>query len=180
MDVYKNAFMFTANSVEPIILLSLGKKVNGDVTKSYFGGITAAFLSIFLLVFLCMSVMGEGGSLQAYPIFTLFQMASISTFSRLDMVHTAFWVFAVFVKGSVLIYCASSSVKSFSHRNKSIVVAVLVAGVAILINEVIGMEIAQLSKPLAIGMFSIFCVLIPILFLVFKKKSKGDKVLEKF
>lgn len=177
-EIFENSAVFTANSIEPALLLMLSGRVNGKKAKPLFFGIAAAFATIFLLIFLCIGVMGSAASLQAYPIFTLFQMASIGSFSRLDMFHTAFWVFALFLKCSVLIYAASSAVTKFTHRTKCIAVALITGAAAVIMTEVIGTGMAAFTKILSIATFILFVVAVPFIYLFIGKK-KEEILIEK-
>lgn len=179
-DVFQNSVVLASNSIEPAVLLALSGKVNGKESKAYFFSVTASYAIVFLLMFFCIGTMGSAASLQSFPIFTLFQMASIGNMSRLDVIHTAFWVFAVFLKCAVLIYCISISVKKFSHKNKCIAAAVIVGIISIISTELIGNEMINSAKTISLSAFAVFVLIIPILFLIFKKKSKGEKVIEKF
>jgi hypothetical membrane protein len=123
-----------------------------------------------------MGVMGNASSLQSYPIFTLFQLASIGPFSRLDMFHTAFWVFALFLKCSVLVYSSSVAIKKYNHSTKCIVNSVIVCVATIFINEVIGTKIVDLAKIIAIATFVVFCVAIPALYLFIGKRKDNDLI----
>jgi hypothetical protein len=92
------------------------------------------------------------------------------------MFHTAFWVFALFLKCSVLIYTSSIAVKKFNHTTKSIINAVIVCLATIFINEVIGTKIVNYSKIISIVMFLLFCVAIPVLYLFIGKRKDNDLI----
>jgi hypothetical protein len=72
-EIFENSAVFTSNSIEPALLLGLSNRVNGKKAKPIFIGITTAFSTIFLLVFLCMGVMGSAASLQACINWTFFK-----------------------------------------------------------------------------------------------------------
>lgn len=170
-DIIKNAFLFSSNSVAPVYLLALKSRVNGKIKASYFGAIITVYCAMLLLILFCCGVMGSAGTLQSYPIYTLFQLASIGTFARLDMLHTAFWILAVLLKCSLLIYCASVSVKKYSHTAKCLVFAVLTGVVAIILDEVVGTAIVTPAKIISVVLFCLFALMFPVLSLVFKRRD---------
>lgn len=178
LEIFKNSAVFTANSIEPALLLALSGRVNGKQAKPLFFAVTASFSTIFLLIFLCMGVMGSAASLQAFPVFTLFQMASIGTFSRLDMFHTAFWIFALFFKCSVLVYASSIAVNKYSHKSKCIAVALIIALATIIAAQVAGNQTAPLIKLISAAGFILFVIVIPIIYL-FAGKRKEENLIEK-
>lgn len=171
-DIIKNAFLFTSNSIAPAYLLTLSPRVNGKIGRVYFGGITLAYLAIFLLVAFCSGVMGSSASLQSYPIYTLFQLASIGTFSRLDMLHSAFWILSVLLKSSLMIYCASITVRKLNHTTKCIVFSIIAGVIAIIISELVGTDIVTPSKIISIVNFAAFALAFPIFSLVRGKKNE--------
>lgn len=118
-DVLKNSVIFASNTIEPAIVLAVSKDVNANKIKPMIFSITSAFTVIFILIFMCMVVMGSGASLQAYPIFTLFQMASVGSISRFDMLHTGFWMLALLLKTSLLIYSSSNCLKQCLEIGKT-------------------------------------------------------------
>ncbi len=182
-DIAYNSAIFTSNAVEPAVLLVLSSRVNSDLKslkKAYFGSLVSAYLTIFVLVFFSLAVMGANSTLQSYPIFTLFQMATGESMARLDIIHTAFWILSAFLKCSLLVYCASVCVKKFSHKNKCIAISAITIAVSLAMTEWVTDLLIKISKPLSLATFVIFCVVIPLVSLFAIKKSKGDLLIEKF
>lgn len=174
-NILYNALIMTANSIESAVLICLVNRVNGSVKKSFYMSMFAQYLTLFLLVFTAVCVLGSNAILQPYPIFTLFQMATGSTLSRLDIIHTSFWVLAVLIKCSLLIYCASISIKKFSHSKKCIVFTAISVIVSVALSEIFVSQIMLVSKQISIFIYLIFCVIIPIFLLIFNGK-RGRKV----
>ena len=170
-----NTFLFTCNSIEPVLLLSLSDKTNGDSVKPYFSGVACAYLGVFLLLLFCCGVLGNSADLQSFPIFTLFQTASVNDMSRLDILHTSFWIFAVFLKTAVLLFCASTLFKKYSHKNKVLVFGVIAFLGAVIMNEVFGMKMAGISKIVTVAMFVLFAFVIPIFTLIFGRSDDVEK-----
>lgn len=179
-DIWMNIAMFITNSVEGSAFVCLSRYVNGKTAKPYFFAIGLSYAFIFVLIFMCIGVLGNAAVLQSYPIFTLFQMAKSGDYSRMDMIHTAFWITAVFLKCSVLIYCASSCTKKYSHKTKCLIAGGAVILLSVLITLLLGIDMFKITKYISCFGCLIFCFGIPLLSLIFKKKKKGDDVLEKF
>ena len=182
-DIAYNSAIFTSNAVEPAVLLVLSGRVNSDynkIKKAYFGSVVSAYLTIFVLIFFSLAVMGANSTLSSYPIFTLFQMATGESMARLDIIHTAFWILSAFLKCSLLIYCATVCIKQFSHKNKCIIISASALALSLCMTEWVTDLLIKISKPLSLATFVIFCVVIPLLSLFIIKKSKGDLLIEKF
>lgn len=174
LDVVKNSILFTCNSVAPAYLLALSPRVNGNFAKPYIYALASSYCAIFLLVLFCLGVMGSSADLQAYPMYALFQLASIGAFARLDMLHTAFWILAVLLKTAILIYCASITIKRFTHGKKCLFFGALSGLLAIIINEAIGTRMVTPAKLVSIGAFVVFCVLLPLVSLIFGRKNEKN------
>lgn len=177
-SILKNVLYMTSNSFEMIVLVCLFDKINGNAVKMYAWSVIGAFFTLFLLVLMVIGVMGDGAALQTFPLFALFQLAKSGIFERLDILHISFWIMGVFVKSVTLIYCTGLCFKKGKNKIKC-----AAAAIASLVVSVIFSGYVQLGEmPLAIYLvpFFIFCVLIPILTLVFKKRNLGDELIEKF
>lgn len=182
-DIAYNSAIFTSNAVEPAVLLALSNRVNGDIKsikRSFFGSIVAAYLTIFILIFFSLAVLGANSTLQSYPIFTLFQMATGNSMARLDIIHTAFWILSAFLKCSLMVYCGAVAIKKFSHKNKCIAISAVALVLSLAMTEWITDLLIKIAKPLSLGTFVIFCVVIPLASLFIIKKNKGDLLVEKF
>lgn len=168
-DMIKNTFIFCSNTTQPVLLLLLKDKVNTNPVKPYFFGIGLSYLCMFLLLLFCCAVLGSNADLQSFPIFSLFCLASISDVSRLDILHTSFWTFAVYLKCAVLLFCC---IDSYSQKNKTKAVALFTALaliVSVIIVYLVGTNIVELSKIIGAVSFVAFVVLIPLV-LCFRKK----------
>ncbi len=177
-DIAENAFRFASNSTEMVMLLCLNKRVNGYAVKHYVYSVMASILTVFILIYSIIIVLGDAAALQPFPLFSLFQMARIGTLERMDVIHISFWIFAIFVKGALLIYCASISVKAMKHKSKCIIAGAGVLAVSVFV-AVSGL--AAVIPPAVMEIpFVIFAFVIPLCILIFKKRNRGDELIEKF
>lgn len=174
MTIINNSILFAANSVAPAYLLVLSSRVNGNSTKPYFISIVVSYLVIFVLVLFCIGVMGDSAQLQSYPIYSLFQLASIGTFSRLDMLHTAFWILSVLLKCSLLIYCASICVPRLSHTASTVTFSIISGALALFINELVGTKMLLPTKIISLVLLVLFSLAFPLYLLIVRRKNEKN------
>ncbi len=173
--VLLNAVIFCANSNEPVLLLLLGKRTNGNVAKPYFFSIAASFASIILLIGGVLGVMGNAATMQSYPIFTLFQLASIGSFSRLDIVHVSFWILSLLVKASLLMLAASDCVKAKSNSRKCVCLSVASGAVALVIAWLSGIYMVNVTKIITASAFAVFVLILPAVYLLLNRRKSYEK-----
>lgn len=176
--VLMNALIFTADSSEIVLFLALASKVNGKKNKPFYWGISLSVFATILLIFFTIGSFGDAANLSAYPIFAMSQISTFETFERLDSVYMAFWIFATFLKTAVYLYAASIMFKTGSFKGRCVFSGVLTfaASYLFLNNNLF----AKIEKSALIIPFIVFAFVIPCLYLIFHKKSKGEKLLENF
>lgn len=177
-EIAENVFYITSSSVEVIVLLCLGKRVNGSAVKPFIFSVIASFFTTFILILFINATMGDAANLQAFPVYTMFQLAKIGLFERLDVLQISFWIFGIFIKSVLLIYCSSISVKSYKNSTKCIIATVLSLAVAFVLTEFT--DTSTITPTVYVAPYFVACVLIPLLTLIFKKKNSGDELIEKF
>lgn len=177
-EIAENVFYITSSSVEVIVLLCLGKRVNGSAVKPFVFSVIASFLTTFILILFINATMGDAANLQAFPVYTMFQLAKIGLFERLDVLQISFWIFGIFIKSVLLIYCSSVSIKSYKNSTKCIIASVLSLAVAFVLTEFT--DTSTITPTVYVAPYFVACVLIPLLTLIFKKKNSGDELIEKF
>lgn len=176
--ILKNILLITGNSSEIALFLCLSKKVNGRAVKPYVWSVITAFFTIFMLMLFAVGVMGDAAALNTFPIYTLFQLSKIGLFERMDVLYISFWIFGIFIKSVLFIYCAGIAFKPMKNSTKCVIAAVLSFAVACCFNEFA--QISNVSTIVYVAPFAVFCVIIPILTLIFKKRNYGDELVEKF
>lgn len=177
-SILENVLFITSSSVEVVVLLCLGKKVNGSAVKPFVFSVIASFLTTFILILFINATMGDAANLQSFPVYTMFQLAKIGLYERLDVLQISFWIFGIFIKSVLLIYCSSISIKSYKNSTKCIISSALALAVAFAFTEFT--EIGTNSPVIYVAPYFVACVLIPLLTLIFKKKDSGDELIEKF
>lgn len=174
--ILNNAILFASNSTEISLVLALNSRVNGDSIKALFKGISLSFLSIMVLISLCIGVLGASANLQAFPIFSVFQMASSRVLSRLDIIHTSFWILGVFMKCSLLIFCANLFTKRNANAFRSTVFSVISFLLAFFGIRYFGVSILAPTKIVVFVCFVVFAVVIPLASLLIKRRSSLEKI----
>lgn len=174
----RNIAVMTSQTSEIALFLCLCKRTNGDCIKPFVWSLIASYVTVFVLFLFVVAIMGASASMQSFPIFTMFQMAKFSSFERIDVIHISFWVFGIFIKSVLLIYCSSICIKSFKSKTKCAVSALLAMVVSIVITEFF--KSANMMPISIVICFCIFCVVIPTGVLIFKKRNYGDELIEKF
>lgn len=176
--ILKNIVYMTSSSSESVLFLCLCKRVNGKAVKPYIRSVIAAFFTIFILFLTVIGVMGDAASLQEFPLYTLFRLAKVGLLERIDILHISFWIFGIFIKSVLLIYCSAISFKPMKNRTKCIVSSALALVLAVCLTELVG---AGSVSPVVYAVpFAVFCVIIPIMTLIFKKRNYGDELVERF
>lgn len=175
-EIFENALDFACETGEIILLSVLASKVNGKINKAFFYAIVLSFVSCGLLIIYSVGVLGDTAGVTAFSLYDLSQMSRLGN-ARLDSVYTAFWIFAVFLKCTLFVYCAS---ECFPFRKKGASCVVSAIGMFAIIFVLSELEFYLHSQILAIVIpFILFAFVIPGLSLIFTKKSKGEILLEK-
>ena len=175
-EILENSLDFAGETGEIVLLAALAPKVNGKINKPFFYAIVLAFVSCGLLLIYCIGVLGDATTVTAFSFYDLSQMSRLGN-ARLDSVYTAFWIFAVFLKCTLFLYCAS---ECFAFKKKGTACAVSAIGLFAIVFVLLQMEFYLHSQILAIVIpLVLFSFVIPGVRLMFTKKSKGEILLEK-
>ena len=177
-DILINSLSFACETSEILLLFVLAPDVNGRIEKPFYWSMVLSFVVCALLFFFSLGVLGNTASLSSFPFYELSQISKFDESERLDSVYTAFWIFAVFLKGTLFVYSAAKCFK-IKGRSKGCVAS----GIGTLLFIWIIAEFRfflRVQNWFIIIPFLAFAVVIPVLFLVFRKKSKGEILLENF
>jgi len=176
-EIMKNSVIFSSNSVEPALYLALYDKCEKKQAQSLFWGIGASYGAIFLMLLFCIGVMGSAAPLFSYPVYTLFQMTAFGSFSRLDIVYTAFGFFALFAKCAVLILCAEESAQKIKINRKVKLTAVffIISALSYFIYRRFFTGIITSARGFYFALSAVFSLLLPLIYLIFTKRKKPDE-----
>lgn len=177
-NILINALSFACETSEIILLAVIAPKVNGKTEKPFYWSIIFSFLACGLLFFFSIGVLGDTASLASFPFYELSQISKFDESERLDSVYTAFWIFAVFLKSSLFLYCAADCFK-FKSKGKGVILSGLGIFAVVWAIAQFGFFL-RIQNWYIIVPFLIFGIAVPILRLIFRKKSKGEILLERF
>ena len=173
--------MVISRSPEFIALFLLIPMIKGNLKK---GAIwwTAGQLVCYLLIMIpSLFALGEFGKTQKYPYYAAAKLAQWSIFQRLDAVHSAVWIAAVFLKLSTLLFlftiCISHLFGEKAGKIGLMAAGAAVAGAGILMamHENVFAFVNNDTIFMPISLF--FAFFLPLLVWVFSilKKKKGRK-----
>lgn len=177
-DIFINSLSFACETSEILLLFVLAPDVNGKIEKPFYWSMVVSFIVCAMLFFFSIGVLGNTASLSSFPFYELSQISKFDESERLDSVYTAFWIFAVFLKGTLFVYSAA---KCFKIKGRS--KGCIASGIGTLLFIWIIAEFRfflRVQNWFIIIPFLAFAVVIPVLFLIFRKKSKGEILLENF
>ncbi len=95
----------------PLLYLLLQRRCNDRTDKPLFWSVTSAGVAALLIYSLCLAVMGTAVRHYDYPVFHLFQLAGIGSFTRLDIFMTGNELLGLFLQSAVLISAAATMEK---------------------------------------------------------------------
>ena len=177
-NILKNILVITTDTIEPALFLCLSKRVNGVAIRQYVFAILAFFTAIITLFYTAIAVMGDFASTQQFPLYSLFEQANVGGFERINVIHISFWMLGVFIKTTLLIYCASICFDKIKQKNNCIICSVFVLGTSALITKF--NQYTNVVYSTTVVMFFAFCVLLPLLMLIFGKRNYGDELVQNF
>lgn len=171
-DMVKSTLIFCSNTTQSVLLLLLSDKVNINPVKPYFFGIGLSYFIMFLFLLFCCGVLGSNANLQSFPIYSLFCLASVGDMSRLDILHTSFWTFAVYLKCAVLLYCCTDNYAKNRKPKAVFFFTALSLIIAVVINYFVGTHMVYVSKIAGFVSFVVFVMVIPLIFVIKRKMIK--------
>lgn len=110
---------------------------DGKYVKPFLKGIVLSALTLSLVTFLTIGILGVvRASHLTYPLFTIAKEIDFGNFvQHVEATTTMFWIFAIFVKLTVSLYCATLALCQLFHIQKRGIVAFpliwLIAGIAL-------------------------------------------------
>ncbi|MBQ9531114.1 MAG: GerAB/ArcD/ProY family transporter [Eubacterium sp.] len=175
-EILENSYIFSSNSIEPALFFVLSKRCQSKPEKPLFYGIFASYIAIFIMLLFCIGVLGNAAPLFSFPVYTLFQMTAFKSFSRLDIVYTAFGFFALFAKCAYLVYCSGQCIQRMNAKIKTPLLFFSSLALSLLIYSRFYSEISNSTRWFYSAVATAFLVIIPICFTVFsKRRVKNEK-----
>ncbi len=170
-NIIMNILFSVCSTNELVLFIALAPKVNGKAVKPYYFSMTAAYFAMMLLIGFTVGVLGDTASLSAYPLFQVSQLSKLGTGERLEVIFTALWIFAAFLKVTLFIYCAG---ESFPIRRKNVrYIACAAAMFGISIFMLYGTSFEKRQELVLYPAFAVFAFVLPLLYLIFSRKKNG-------
>ena len=112
-EVFKGISVFNllkCVDVFALYLLIADESEQGRI-KPFSLSVLASYLFAFAVYFVCASVVGNAQKYYPYPLFTMFQLGSIGSYNKLDILFTSPFLTGAFLKLCVFLYGAGRAVK---------------------------------------------------------------------
>lgn len=146
--------------------------IGGHRFGAFYGAMGCSYLTTSLLFLFAIGVMGDAAGLQAFPVYTLSQLAGSGSMVRMDALYTGFWIFAIFIKAALLIYCAVETLPgSGGHKGKCLGAGLAAFAVSCALGRL--MTVGQHSPLITVVPFVVFSSLIPLVWLLGHRKARG-------
>lgn len=175
-SIFHNSLVIACSFSELAVILSLTQSVNGSMTKSYIAFDVSILIYAFVMLALAFAVLGDAFFYRNLPVFTLAQTATFGGIERLDAVFTAIFTFGIFLKSTIYIFCAA---KCFAMKNnaRAVVLSTLICTAFIFVVKY-SETLADVTGIATVTLFAVFCLAIPTIALIFKKRNYGDELIE--
>lgn len=170
-SIIMNILFSVCSTNELVLFIALAPKVNGKTAKPYYFSIGASYFAMMLLIGFTVGVLGDTASLSAYPLFQVSQLSKLGTGERLEVIFTALWIFAAFLKVTLFLYCAG---EAFTFRNKAVrYIACAAAMFGISAYLIYGTSFESRQELVLYSAFAVFAFVLPLLYLIFSRKKNG-------
>ena len=178
MQMLNNMLFSVASTNELLLIFVLAPKVNGKIKKPFYFSMVLSYLIAMLMVVLVIGVLGDTASLASYPVFEASELAKLGTNERLESIFIALWIFAIFLKTTLYLYCASQCFKGKKAGTKCVACGCVMLLAAWLILS--GNAYDRLENIFVIIPYFVFAAVIPCGYLIFGKRKSGDDLIEAF
>lgn len=180
--VFGEAAIDASKLIEAAVLSVLAPKIVGGIKKTVITFVLSFWISVTVLAFLIISILGEYSAVQLFPVYTLVSLARIGNFHRFDAILSGIWIAGDFIKAAVLIVVSSECMK-YVVRGKRHRVCMALTVVVIFVISMFASY--SFERYLAVSNFIVSAaitvtasVLIPLVFLVvdiIRKKGRNKK-----
>lgn len=180
-EIFMNTLLSAASTNELLLVFVLAPKINGKIKKPFCFSMLISFLLSMLMILLVIGALGDTASFYSYPVFELSQIAKLGTNERLEAIFIALWIFAIFLKITIYLYCGASCFK-IKKKNKGKLKCLVCGAVMFLASWLIisGSAYERMANYSVIIPFFVFAVVIPVLYLIFGKRKRSSESIEAF
>lgn len=164
-------------NMELISLLLILPYLNTSPKKTIFRYLILVLVTVEILAFLNVSVLGDFAQKQLFPFYSVATISEMSIFQRLDSIHMAIWVTLSVIKISLYLFLANKCLCTIIPKKYNKISLIINGIVIVILGMVFGNNIKILSKLytfIGSGFLVLFSVLfIPIILLIVYKIKKG-------
>lgn len=178
-SAFAEAAVDASKLIEAAVLGILAPKIVGGIKKTVITFVISFWIAVTLLAFLVISILGEYGSVQLFPVYTLVSLARIGNFHRFDAILSGIWIAGDFIKAAVLITvsseCMKYVVKGRRHRISMALTVLVIFAFSMFASYSFERYLA-ISNFVVTGVVTVMAsVVIPLIFLIIDiiKKRKG-------
>lgn len=168
--------MLARNSCIPAMAMLL-PHANGKVKRGIIAWAVFVYLTIAVMVFIMVGVLGDYLKTQIFPVYSLTSLAQWGVLQRLDGIFLGIWTAGMFIKIALMIYLISACVKrifgEIAGRAAIIISAVAVLTVSLLFSENSNIMSMLFNNYILITITVITAVIIPLLLLIVKKVKQS-------
>lgn len=168
--------MLARNSCIPAMAM-LFPFANGKIKRGVVAWAVFVYLTIAVMVFIIVGVLGDYLKTQVFPVYSLTSLAQWGVLQRLDGVFLGVWTANMFIKIALMIYLISACVKriagEIAGRITIIASAVVVLVVSLLLSANSNIMSILFNNYILITATGITAVVIPLLLLVMKKLKRS-------
>ena len=169
-NILMNIAFSVCSTNEIVLLIALAPKVNGGVKKPFLISMSAAYAAVMLLIAFAIGILGDTASLSSYPLFEVAQISKMGSGERIEVIFTALWIFAAFLKIALFLYCGAICFGGRSHNMKCAASGLAMFAVSALILYSNAFESNQ--EAFSYLPFIVFAFVLPLLYLIFGRKKR--------
>ena len=121
-QIFETALRVTAGDLELLVFLMVVQHLRHGHRKAFWVWQLGSTLLYILLATAATTAMGDYARTQTFPFYALTTIAELSIFQRLDVLHTALWVFLAFIKATLFLYVAGKCAAFLFPRVKQLII----------------------------------------------------------
>ncbi len=176
IEFSKECLLFACQATEIGAIVMLMPEIKGDIKKTFKWWSVLSGISISVIFFFVIGVLGSFADTQLFPTYTAVTLASFGLLERIDALETAIWIFCVVEKLALFFFVVTRALKySFKNISEKII-AIAVTGVVSIIMSIVSYDITKFrflsSDILAVALFIIVTIILPVCLYVYMKRVK--------
>ena len=169
--VLMNILFSVCSTNEIVLFILLAPKVNGKTSAPFYCSMGTAYTVTALIIAFTVGVLGDTASIGAYPLFEVAQLSKFGSGERVEVIFTALWIFAAFLKTTLFIYCSANSLPLRKKGLRFIICGLIMYALSMFI--VNSSTFAGKYEYYTYPAFAVFAFVLPLLYLIFGRKRNN-------